>query len=93
MEETFAVDFITTPTLEALLKLLFTFQNLLELPQLAGLEDDLGFRQEIDTQVVFYKASRYLFFGVSSEARIVIKTFTLKATDHHFNGVTFELRT
>ena len=33
-------------------------QNLNELPQLAGLEDDLAFKQEIETQVGFYKAAR-----------------------------------
>ncbi len=35
------------------------FQNLNDLPQLAGLEEDLAFKHEIETQVGFYKAARY----------------------------------
>jgi hypothetical protein len=33
-------------------------QNLNDLPQLAGLEDDDSFRQETEAKVVFYKAWR-----------------------------------
>lgn len=33
-------------------------QNLNEMPQLAGLEEDLSFKQEIEAKTVFYKAWR-----------------------------------
>jgi hypothetical protein len=35
-------------------------QNMTELPQLSGLEEDLAFRQEIEAKVVYYKAQRYI---------------------------------
>ena len=38
-------------------------QNLNEMPQLAGLEEDLAFRQEIEAKTVYYKACRCLFIA------------------------------
>jgi len=38
-------------------------QNLNEMPQLAGLEEDLAFRQEIEAKTVYYKACRCFFIA------------------------------
>ena len=42
-------------------------QNLNEMPQMAGLEDDLAFRQQIEVKVVFYKAFRLVSMARNSE--------------------------
>ena len=38
-------------------------QNLNEMPQLAGLEEDLAFRQEVEAKTVYYKACRCFFIA------------------------------
>ncbi len=45
-------------------------QNLSEMPQLAGLEEDLGFRQETEAKVMFYKAWRCHYIARSFMAAL-----------------------
>ncbi len=40
-------------------------QNLNEMPQLAGLEEDLAFRQEVEAKTIFYKAWRCYYIARS----------------------------